>query len=399
MDFQNVHLLNDLINKLSGNLFPITSNSSFSIGWKIYSACVWLIFGCAKILEFCGFIMASKDTLLSDGMITITYILEVLFLLMQLNARRSYIVRFIRMMNDILRLQDETMKRVMAKNMKLMRFPIEMFCILGLGSAVAWHLVQIVSVTRKKNSFCYEDFRTPAAFSPQPMSLRNYLLGSVFVLISTIFSIGKKIGVYTYMMHLIMLMTTQYQYLTVKLQKLFQEKKPQDDHGSTRERHGQKTNQWLEKEMRKLCRYHTIIIQMSVLLKEILSSNIVLMYLTNVFRFCFLGVLMASSRSLVEEVVVIMHTLCSISEFLMMCICVQFLLDASKEITDKAFHEDWYWFKPSVKRSFLLLTMANKLECKLTKFTNYNLTLPAFTLVLNHAYSFTILFLKIKNEK
>lgn len=262
MDFQSVHPLNDLVNKLSGNLFPMTSNLPFSTRWKIYGACVWSIIGCAKILELRGFFMVSKNMLLTDGMITMSYVSEMLFLLVQLNARRSAIKRFVKILNDILRLQDETMKRIIARNVKMMRFPIQLFCILGVGSSMAWHLVQIVSVMCKKSSFFYyEDFRTPFAFSTQPMSLTHYMLGSIFVLISTVLTVGKKVGVDTYMMHLIMLMTMQYQYFAVKLEELFQEKKSQNDHGATKEEHWHKIDQWSEKEMKALCQHYTTIIQ------------------------------------------------------------------------------------------------------------------------------------------
>lgn len=254
--------LNDLINKLSGNLFPITSSSPFSIGWKIYNVCAWFIFVCAKIMEFYGFILASKDTLLSDGMMIILHNLEVSLLIIQLHARKSCIARFVRTMNDILRFQDEIMKRIATKNIKLMRFPSKLFCILGMGSLVVWHLVQIVLVARKKSSFYYKNF-TPVVFSPQPMSLTNYLLGSIFMLICIILTVGKKIGADMYTMHLIILMTTQYQYFAVKLEELFQKKKSRDSYAITEEGHWQKsdTDQWLEKEMRALCQHHTTIIQ------------------------------------------------------------------------------------------------------------------------------------------
>lgn len=96
-------------------------------------------------------------------------------------------------------------------------------------------------------------------------------------------------------------------------------------------------------------------------------------------------------------------------------------------MTDKAFHENWYLFKPSIKRIFILIIMANNLECKIATFENFNLSLPSFMVVrffiyfyfvfiyytimpyilfifenylffqiLNQSYSISLLFLKMK---
>lgn len=259
MDFESLNRLNDIANKYSGNLFPSTND--FSIGWKIYCGCLWSFLACSKTLEFWGFVMASKTTLVKDGLIAAVYITEMFLLIMQLYAHRSYIVRFVRTMDNVLRSHDETMKHILMKNMNLMRIPTTLFCILGIISAMAWHFIQIVTVMwDKRSSFFLEDFRTPVFFSHPPLSLTNYMWGSIFVLVSTIFSVGKKLSVDTYMMHLIILMATQYQYLAVKLEELFHNKILLENHNeTTEEKH--KTDKWLEKEMRALCQHHTVIIQ------------------------------------------------------------------------------------------------------------------------------------------
>lgn len=58
-------------------------------------------------------------------------------------------------------------------------------------------------------------------------------------------------------------------------------------------------------------------------------------------------------------------------------------------MTDKAFHEDWHLLKPSIKRMFILIIMANNLECKLATFENFNLSLPSF-MVVRFLYIFTL---------
>lgn len=51
------------------------------------------------------------------------------------------------------------------------------------------------------------------------------------------------------------------------------------------------------------------------------------------------------------------------------------------EITDKAFHEDWYQFDISIKRTFMLVIIASNLELKLSTFEKFNLSLPSFMAV------------------
>lgn len=62
-------------------------------------------------------------------------------------------------------------------------------------------------------------------------------------------------------------------------------------------------------------------------------------------------------------------------------------------MTDMAFHENWYEFEVPVKRTFLLIILSNKLECKLAAFEKFNLSLPSFMTVRLHIYFVYYLFL------
>jgi len=52
----------------------------------------------------------------------------------------------------------------------------------------------------------------------------------------------------------------------------------------------------------------------------------------------------------------------------------------------KAFHEKWYQFGPSVKRTFMLMILSNNLECKLSTCDKFNLSLPSFMTVRESLY-------------
>lgn len=53
----------------------------------------------------------------------------------------------------------------------------------------------------------------------------------------------------------------------------------------------------------------------------------------------------------------------------------------SMEVTDKAFHENWYQFNIPIKRTFMLVIIASNLELKLSTFEKFNLSLPSFMAV------------------
>lgn len=56
------------------------------------------------------------------------------------------------------------------------------------------------------------------------------------------------------------------------------------------------------------------------------------------------------------------------------------------EVTDKAFHENWYQFDISIKRTFILVIIASNLELKLSTFEKFNLSLPSF-MAVRYLYS------------
>ncbi|KYM85940.1 hypothetical protein ALC53_04349 [Atta colombica] len=87
------------------------------------------------------------------------------------------------------------------------------------------------------------------------------------------------------------------------------------------------------------------------------------------------------STTVLEALSIVMFACGSIVQFYILCSCVQQLLDASQQMTNKAFHEKWYQFGPSVKRTFMLMILGNNLECKLSMCDKFNLSLPSFMIV------------------
>ncbi|XP_029163008.1 putative odorant receptor 92a [Nylanderia fulva] len=189
-------------------------------------------------------------------------------------------------------------------------------------------------------------------------------------------------------------MTAQYRYIAVKLAALFREDTSQN---KSKEKNNFIINS-LEKELQTLCRHHNVVVQMTLMLKKVLSVNMSLLYLTNIFLFCFLDFMLINilSKAPLEAVMVIMYISGGLVQLYILCLCVHQLLDASTEITDKAFHEEWYQVKPSLKYIFMMMIISNNLGCKLSTFENFNLTLPSFMTILNQSYSFALLILRVK---
>jgi len=262
MDFKSVNPLNVRINLISGNLFPMTTdNSQFSIGWKIYSTVIWLIISVIIIAFFSGFIMVSKKKAISDGMIGTVFVIEVFFMVMRIHSRRDLVIQLIQNMNDILRVQDETMKCVVMDSLKLMHSPFKFYYMSGVITVVIW-IVMPLSVAFKKNSFVYEDYRLPFAVSKQPFSMEIFLLGSLLLTFCSVYVIGKKVAMDIYMLNFVMLMTAQYRYIAVKLERLFRKKNLQDKHVNFQTDPWYfGTDLWTESEMKAICRHHNTVIQ------------------------------------------------------------------------------------------------------------------------------------------
>ncbi|XP_029672018.1 uncharacterized protein LOC115240793 [Formica exsecta] len=339
MNFQSVNPLNIRLNLFSGNLLPMTSyDSSFPLLWKIYSVFVWMIELIIGAVLIPGCMYVSTEKVLKDGMICFAVFIEMAFMIARIHIHKDVANQLIRRLNDILRTP-----------------PLNFYWSAGVASIIAWTCIPLVLVF-EKNLFYYEDYRIPAAFSRQPFSLEVFLLGSLFLMISAVYMFLKKVGVDVYMVHLVLMTTAQYRYIAVKIAMIFQE------NDENNKEHSSKSNQRKEKEIIMLCRHHNTVIHITSLLKKLLSLNFSLIYMNSVFRFCFIGI----------------------------------MLSMSTEMTDKAFHEDWHLLKPSIKRMFILIIMANNLECKLATFENFNLSLPSFMVILNQSYSISLLFLKMK---
>lgn len=257
MDFRNLNCLNIRANFLSGNLLPLESgNSRYSISWKFYGVLMWLVQVVQVIVLIPGLLMVPLEKVLTDGTVTTVIIIEAFFMVGRIYANRELVDRLIRKLNDILRIENETMRNVIKTTLKPMEAPLMFYYVAGGLSVFLWCCIPFLLVS-KKMSFRYEDYRVPTVFSKQPFSTEIFLLGSVFVMIGNVYVFLKKGAVDIYMMHLVMMITAQYCYIAKKLAAIFRDTNLQNGLGQCHP----EVDIWVEKEIRALCRHHTTVLR------------------------------------------------------------------------------------------------------------------------------------------
>ncbi|XP_067207056.1 uncharacterized protein [Linepithema humile] len=291
MDFQSVNPLNIRLNMLSGNLLPMNEHdTSFSLFWNIYSAFVWMTQLIITIAIIPGCIYVPIEKTLKDGIICFIIFIEICFLVIQLHVSKNLLRQLIEKLNNILYVADEIMKSVVITTLKPVQTPLN-FYLSGALAVIIWTCMPF-SLIFKKDLFHYEDYRIPAAFSRQPFSLSIFLLGSFFLMISATYMFLKKASVDVYMIHMILMITAQYRYIAIKYAMIFQ-----GENGDSEQTYSAEVEQRKEKEIRALCRHHNALIDITSLLKRILSLNLSLIYINSFFRFCCMGIAFSTVSS------------------------------------------------------------------------------------------------------
>ncbi|KAL0114647.1 hypothetical protein PUN28_011742 [Cardiocondyla obscurior] len=383
MNFQTVNPLNVQLNKLSGNLLPVTGDDSlFPVSWRIYSAVIWLIEMIQTSAVIPGVLSVPREKTLQDATVSIVVTIEVFFLLRQMHANRDIVIQLIRKLNDVMQTEDETMKMIVKSTLKPVQLPLKFYWLAGTGSLMTWCCMSFMIIF-KKNCFLYEDYRIPIILSRQPFSMHIFLLGNCVVSIASVYMFIKKVALDVYMINFVLLVTAQYRYIAVKLSTIFQENISLDRNNES-EKERSAIDSLAILKMKALCQHHNTVVQITLMLKKLLSLNMSMIYLTYVFIFCFLNVMLISailSMSFIEGIMILMYISGCLVELYILCSCVNQLLDASVEITDKVFHEKWYQFGSPLKHMLRMMITSHNLECKLSVSERFNLSLPSFMTV------------------
>ncbi|XP_067207042.1 uncharacterized protein [Linepithema humile] len=395
MDFQSVNPINIRLNLISGNLLPMTADdSSYPTFWKIYSALVWLL----ELVQTCvlipGCIMTPKEKALKDGLIGIVVTIEVLSFFIRIYMRKELVLKLIRKLDDILHIQDEMMKSIVMATLQPMDIPLKFYWTAGVMSIFLWGIGPFPLIF-EKNTFFYVEYRMPVVYSKEPISTSVFVLGNVIVMLSSMYIFTKKVGVDSYMIHMILLITAQYRYIALKLSMIFQDFKilENNQNNFNEKEYYNETNYKAEKKIKSLCRHFNAVINISLMLRELLSVNLSIIYVNSIFRFCCIFIMLISipAVSWLDRIVTIMYASGGVVQLFILTSCVQQLLDASVEITDQAFHEEWYRYGTSIKSTFMFMIMVNNMGLKISKFEKYSMSRTSFMTILNQSYSIALL--------
>ncbi|XP_018312311.1 uncharacterized protein [Mycetomoellerius zeteki] len=276
-------------------------------------------------------ILVPKEKSLKDGTIAVVITLEASFMLTRLYSRKKLLDEIIEKMNDILQSADEIMKDIVKSAIKPITMPFIIYGVTGVITVVIW-TIQPILLIFEKSTFYYVDYNLPTAFNNEPFSSRILIFSTIFMTIGSSYLFLKKFGVDVYMMHLVLMLTAQYRYTAAKLTILFRDL--QNNHDETEKKHSME-DQWMKRELRKLCVHQNIVLNMSFILRKLLSVNFSLLYINNVFRFCFIGILLSTvpSMSFAEGISVTSYAIASLTQFYLLCSSVQTLLDAVTSTT------------------------------------------------------------------
>ncbi|KYM84223.1 hypothetical protein ALC53_05461 [Atta colombica] len=277
-----------------------------------------------------GILIVPRNKTLQDAMVGLVVTIEVFFLLRQMHVHRDLVTQLIQKLNEILCSEDKTMKIIVKSTLKPVEIPLKFYCIVGTGSIFVWCCTSF-TVIFKKNYFLYEDYRLPIVLSKQPFSMEMFLLGNCIATIASVYMFVKKVALDVYMINLVLLVTAQYRYIAMKLTTIFRENVPQNQNNESEKKYSIVDSLAILIKMKALCRHHNAVVQITLMLKELFSLNMSLMYLTNVFLFCFLDVMLINavlSKAPVEGIMIIMYISGGLVQLYILCSCVNQLLNA-----------------------------------------------------------------------
>lgn len=236
----------------------MTADSGFPIFWKIHGVFTWLVVLMRTYGFIPGLMAVSKERVLVDGMTSIMFITEVIFLNVQIHRRSKLVQRIILKLNNILNAEDEIMKDIVTAAMKPIIIAMNCYWMFVVLTTLIWALKPFLLLS-KKSEFYYKDYRMPLVYCKEPFSAKCFVLGSAIITLASSSMCLKKSGVDIYMIHMVILMTIQYRYIAKKFAAIFRE-------GSTRDERGDfasspKVNSWTEKKLKVLCRHHNTVMQ------------------------------------------------------------------------------------------------------------------------------------------
>ncbi|XP_076647565.1 uncharacterized protein LOC143356067 isoform X1 [Halictus rubicundus] len=385
-NFESVNRWNVFMSMLSGNILPMTSEKTkMPVILKLYVAAIWTIELAYLSACVAGIFYVPKEKALRDSTVNFVVTIDILFLLPILYSNKDSLKKLIRTLNEIFAANDKTLRTTVTRLLApLMR--VQQIYIIGSAAALfAWTMLPLIAILHKNQFYC-TDYQIPMILAKEPFSVAIFVAGTALQIVGGVITFIRKASLDVYTMHWILLMTAQYKYMELKFISILEKDTASMAKGT------------VSQELRLLTQHHKTVVKMAAVLKQIFSPNIAALYINNVFRFCFLSIMVITSADAVLTCFIVLYACGALMQLYMMCFCIQRLLEASTTMMDSVFHKNWYEHDIALQRSVMLMILATKLKCQLSRFRSIDLTLPSFMSILNQAYSVCLLFLKSRRD-
>ncbi|XP_076647566.1 uncharacterized protein LOC143356067 isoform X2 [Halictus rubicundus] len=350
-NFESVNRWNVFMSMLSGNILPMTSEKTkMPVILKLYVAAIWTIELAYLSACVAGIFYVPKEKALRDSTVNFVVTIDILFLLPILYSNKDSLKKLIRTLNEIFAANDKTLRTTVTRLLApLMR--VQQIYIIGSAAALfAWTMLPLIAILHKNQFYC-TDYQIPMILAKEPFSVAIFVAGTALQIVGGVITFIRKASLDVYTMHWILLMTAQYKYMELKFISILEKDTASMAKGT------------VSQELRLLTQHHKTV-----------SADAVLT--------CF----------------IVLYACGALMQLYMMCFCIQRLLEASTTMMDSVFHKNWYEHDIALQRSVMLMILATKLKCQLSRFRSIDLTLPSFMSILNQAYSVCLLFLKSRRD-
>ncbi|XP_015434711.1 PREDICTED: odorant receptor 85b-like [Dufourea novaeangliae] len=368
-------------------MLPTTSEKIRTPGiMKFYVLFVWTIVLACLSATLYGMVHVPNDKMLKDSTVYTMVSFESILLVVYLHNQKKSLRRLIETLNCLFDIDDKTIRIATTRLVTPFEKPMKIYVIASVGAVIVWTFLPLMEIFHR-NQFYYEDYQIPMGVSREPFSTGIFIGGIAFQIVGCMYTTVRKASVDIYTMHIILLMTAQYKYLNMKFTSALARYPVPGDEDIIRQ------------ELGGLVQHHKIVLRISNILKNVFTPNVALLYINNVFRFCFLTLMLVmNNEGPYVTMCVVSYTIGALIQLYMFCFCIQQLLESSTTMMDDVFHGKWYLRDVSLQRTIMMMTMTDKLGCKLSRIRNINLTLPSFMSILNQAYSVCLLFLKSRQS-
>ncbi|XP_043267956.1 uncharacterized protein [Venturia canescens] len=385
--FRRANRFNAFVNFFAGHFLPLSEDDAklgfFGNLWMAFAWAVKIVYWTSIALGTVHFADLTADQAFKkSGAITVLSS-EVFFPLCYLNLRRNDLRKLIEYYNVILIDSDE-FRQCVSRSMKPYIKGLKFYFIVGLTAAFFFPAAPIFRIFESER-FTYADFTVPAYLPGEPFGRGVFAAGVVLEIFGGCAVHVGAIGIYTYVIHYVTILIAQFKYIRIQFAEALSEK------------NGRKDDSSVVAALSKCIEHHSAVIAVGQTLIEILALYIGATYITCILEFCFLAYgVITFGNAVVEKFAYMAYICCRILVVFLLCSSIQELVDASTSVTDDAFHENWYARGKTVQKTFYVIQLSNRIECRISAYRIVDLVVPTLALILSKSYSVCLLLLNVK---